>query len=155
MPTVADGRCGPTDFGFEPLKSLNSVDTSPMWAILVGIERYKSESVKTVTGAVKDVERMYELFTKDMGVSGDRIVVLKNEEATRHAIIRAFQSVLELRASGTVTNLPDYPGRISLRILESLTVIRSFSTTRDMALESRPLLAGLLAGRTSTTSDGR
>jgi hypothetical protein len=126
-----------------------------IWAILVGIERYKSESVDAVTGAVKDVERMYELFTKDMGVAGDRIVVLKNEEATRHAIIRAFQSVSEFHTSGIVTDLLDLPGPISSRILESHTEIRLFSTTRGMALVSRPLRVGLLAGRTSTINDGR
>jgi hypothetical protein len=50
---------------------------STAWAVLVGIQCYKNESVDPVTGAGRDVDRMFELFTKEMGVSEDRIIVLK------------------------------------------------------------------------------
>jgi hypothetical protein len=50
---------------------------SSMWAIIVGIERYKSDTVEPVTGAAQDVDRMLELFTTDMGVPHDQIIILK------------------------------------------------------------------------------
>jgi hypothetical protein len=62
-----------------------------MWAILVGIEHYSSDSVPPVTGAVHDVDRMYNLLVQEMGVPPDHIMVLKNEAATRYGILHAFE----------------------------------------------------------------
>jgi hypothetical protein len=71
---------------------------SSMWAILVGVETYRSEAVGHVSGALRDVERMRALLVDDLHVPADHIVVLKNEEACRQVIIDLFRSVAVARA---------------------------------------------------------
>ena len=71
--------------------------TSPQrLALLVGIDKYRN--VTNLTGCVNDVENMKSLLTTKFEFSEENVLVLKNESATRKAILDAFQSHLIARA---------------------------------------------------------
>jgi hypothetical protein len=89
-----------------------------------------------------------------IGISSLSEIDSKNQEATRFAILQAFQSVfnghVELLLLINFTAEPT-----SSITLQSLMVTRSSSTIRDMVLVCQPRQAGPLPGRTCTKRGGR
>lgn len=65
-----------------------------IWALLVGINRYKSYGIAPLTGCVNDVTSMQEFLTGPMGVPAQQVKTLVNGEATRAAILRNFKKFL-------------------------------------------------------------
>lgn len=69
---------------------------SSLWALLIGIDEYRDEYVAkyNLRGCVNDVEAMRIFLANQLGVPDDHIRVLTNQDATRTAILRAFQEFL-------------------------------------------------------------
>lgn len=63
-------------------------------ALLVGIDRYDSERVKTLRGCENDVWRMHDLLVDGFGFPDASVFTLLNEEATHANIVQAFEHVL-------------------------------------------------------------
>ncbi|PBL03057.1 hypothetical protein ARMGADRAFT_573 [Armillaria gallica] len=65
------------------------------FALTVGINTYKSETFKseTLQGAVNDANKFDEYLCEDLGTPKENIISLRNEEATRSAIIDGFRSL--------------------------------------------------------------
>jgi hypothetical protein len=69
-----------------------SAQRVPFWALLVGIDKYVAQV--RLSGCVNDVENMQAFLTNRYHVPPAQIRVLKNEGATRQAILDQFQSFL-------------------------------------------------------------
>ncbi len=65
-----------------------------VWALLIGINEYKSPGLKTLYGCVNDVQAMERFLMNQMNVPDRQIKVLVNQEATREGIISAFKGFL-------------------------------------------------------------
>ncbi|KAK0223701.1 caspase domain-containing protein [Armillaria fumosa] len=65
------------------------------FALTIGINTYKSETLKSeeLQGAVNDANKLDEYLCKDLGTPKENIISLRNEEATRSAIINGFRSL--------------------------------------------------------------
>jgi hypothetical protein len=105
----------PSDYVPPPLapsQAAENAQPSSMWALLVGIETYQGDITDRVTGALRDVERMWDLLAHDMHIPPDHIIVLKNEEATREGILNGFRFVsLNLPSLPFLTYLHAIAGR--------------------------------------------
>ena len=66
---------------------------SPLFALLVGIDRYRHPSIVNLCGAVNDANAVEDFLISEVGVSKDRIVILRDEEATREAILKAMRDL--------------------------------------------------------------
>src|SRR6266496_985705 len=64
------------------------------WALLIGIDRYRSPEVNPLRGAANDVERMKHLLVTKFEFPEQNVMVLTNEQATHAAIVRAIQQHL-------------------------------------------------------------
>lgn len=69
-------------------------------ALLVGIDRYRSEGINRLTGCVNDVHAMKELLVSRYGFAPSDVKTLTDGEATRDGITRLFE-VLKLRFFAT------------------------------------------------------
>lgn len=66
----------------------------PLYALLVGINRYASNTVPDLAGCENDVLALHTLLQEHFGVAADAITVLLNEAATYEAIRAAFRDHL-------------------------------------------------------------
>lgn len=66
----------------------------PLYALLVGIDRYPHPSLGTLDGAVNDVVAVRTLLVDRLGVPADHVVTLTDELATRADIEATFRSHL-------------------------------------------------------------
>jgi len=64
------------------------------WAIIIGIDTYKDPRLPTLGTAVKGARAFADLLRKQLGFSPDNVILLENEQATQHAIRRAFTDPL-------------------------------------------------------------
>jgi hypothetical protein len=64
------------------------------WALLVGIQHYQYDLLEEVPGAGKDVENFRNYLLHDLQVPPSHIYTLCDGEATRQAILHAFQQHL-------------------------------------------------------------
>ncbi len=64
-----------------------------MFAVLIGINKYRDSAICNLNGAVADAEAFQEYLVEHVGVERDRIILLRDEEATRDAVIHAIQSL--------------------------------------------------------------
>jgi len=60
-------------------------------AVLIGIDNYLSPDIRTLEGAVNDVEAMRAVLVGKFGFQPGDIVVLKNEQATRAGTLRTIR----------------------------------------------------------------
>ena len=58
-----------------------------MYALLIGINSYKDRPLR---GSVNDVKAVEEYLVKDLGVPGEQIRILLDEQASRSGILQAF-----------------------------------------------------------------
>ncbi len=65
-----------------------------LWALVVGINDYATESVNDLTGCVNDANGLKTFLTDRLGVPEAQIKTLTDGEATRAAILDTFQSFL-------------------------------------------------------------
>ncbi|KIJ27950.1 hypothetical protein M422DRAFT_71496 [Sphaerobolus stellatus SS14] len=77
-----------------PPKSIPVIDSSPkLFALIIGIDEYKSLWVRDLRGAVADAKDVENYLKDDLKVHADQIRTLHNKEATRAAIIKALQDL--------------------------------------------------------------
>jgi tetratricopeptide (TPR) repeat protein len=74
-------------------KSRSLADQS-IYALLVGVDNYKSDDVQDLRGAINDVEMLGQALRDRFGPQKVRLTVLENGEATRGAISEAFTTLL-------------------------------------------------------------
>ncbi|KAF9477980.1 hypothetical protein BDN70DRAFT_922211 [Pholiota conissans] len=67
----------------------------PLFALLIGINEYKSVDIFPISGAVPDVMSFLSYLQKCLGVPSNQINVLINENATRSNIINALKGLKE------------------------------------------------------------
>lgn len=67
----------------------------PLYALLIGIDQYKHHGTEwpKLNGAVADMELVESFLLCDLKVPASRIKTLKNQEATRSAIINAIEKL--------------------------------------------------------------
>ncbi len=90
------------------------------FALLVGIDRYKSPRISPLAGCVNDVEDMKALLIGKFEFKPENIKVLINEQATHEGIISAFRShlidqaqrddIMVFHYSGHGSQMKDQPG---------------------------------------------
>ena len=71
----------------------------------IGINEYKSDSVKDLRKCVQDVELMQAFFSHKLGVPEANLRKLTNEEATRNEIIEAFRAHFQGLEDGDIAVL--------------------------------------------------
>jgi Caspase domain len=69
-------------------------DIPQIFALLIGINKYKNPEIRELFGCVNDCNNVRNYLTSCLGVPEGHIVVLTNEAATRHAILSNFESHL-------------------------------------------------------------
>ncbi|KZT03693.1 uncharacterized protein LAESUDRAFT_331738 [Laetiporus sulphureus 93-53] len=65
-----------------------------MFALVIAIDRYRSDRIEDLAGCENDAKNIIGYLTGNLGVPPAHIKFLRNEEATREAILAAFQSHL-------------------------------------------------------------
>jgi hypothetical protein len=98
-----DGHC-PMDETAAPLTETDdehAISFAPpaLRALLVGIDRYVSPTLKPLRGCVNDVDAARDVLVDEFGVPADAVMVLRDAEATRAGIEAAFRA--HLIAAGT------------------------------------------------------
>jgi hypothetical protein len=63
-----------------------------IFALVIGINKYKSRHIPNLVGAVPDADAMRDYLQKDLGVPSSQIRNLRNSEATRAAIIEGIEA---------------------------------------------------------------
>jgi uncharacterized caspase-like protein/peptidoglycan/xylan/chitin deacetylase (PgdA/CDA1 family) len=76
-----------------PIERAAAAGYANSWAILVGIDDYKKWP--RLQYAVRDAEGVGEVLVQKFGFSPERVITLKNEQATRAGILGAFHDLLE------------------------------------------------------------
>jgi len=61
-----------------------------MFALIIGIDKYKNDQFPDLHGAVSDARAIESYLIDDLGVDKSRIRMLLDEEATRQGIINAL-----------------------------------------------------------------
>ncbi|KZV74056.1 hypothetical protein PENSPDRAFT_682237 [Peniophora sp. CONT] len=79
--------------GWKGIFSTEKCDPSPIQALIIGIDNYKSKEVKDLDGAVADADDMYNFLRADLQVPDKQIVNLRNERATRSAILTELRAL--------------------------------------------------------------
>lgn len=75
------------------LSAVTATDTHARFrALLIGINYHGADSnIRRLGGAVNDAKDLYDLMTQSLGISPDDILILTEQQATRKAILSAFQ----------------------------------------------------------------
>lgn len=89
---IGKGMLPPSVCKMAELNQHNSQRPS-MFAVVIGINKYKDRAVLDLNGAVADAEAVLQYLIEVLGVERDRIVYLRDEEATRDAVIHAIQNL--------------------------------------------------------------
>jgi hypothetical protein len=79
-------------------------------ALLVGIDKYKSDKIPPLLGAVNDVSGMEHLLVGRFGFRAEEVLLLTNERATHEAIVRAFREHLIARSDARAVALFYFSG---------------------------------------------
>ncbi|VDB96089.1 unnamed protein product [Peniophora sp. CBMAI 1063] len=66
----------------------DTTNSPPLHALIIGIDRYRSHLIENLTGAVNDADAIHNFLRTELRVPDRQIVNLRNERATRAAIIR-------------------------------------------------------------------
>ncbi len=69
-------------------------ENSTIWALLVGISKYKAYGIPPLQGCVNDVEAMKDFLVSRMHVPAKQVKTLVNGEATRKVVIDSFREFL-------------------------------------------------------------
>ncbi|KAJ7815605.1 caspase domain-containing protein [Mycena leptocephala] len=90
-------RQGPKDIDYHPGREIDDIDSSTVFALIIGINDYIADSFPRLKGCVNDAEsfRQFLLDPREkhgLGVPSNNIILLKNEQATRAAILDKFKT---------------------------------------------------------------
>jgi hypothetical protein len=80
------------------------------WALLAGINKYKSDKISELGGSLNDVEEMRQILIGKFEFPPENILVLKDSQATHAAIINAIQTHLIAKAQPGDIVVFDYSG---------------------------------------------
>ncbi|KAK0187308.1 hypothetical protein F5146DRAFT_1105099 [Armillaria mellea] len=75
------------------LQLLSADPPSPLFALLIGIDEYRSNGIGNLSGAVADVDAVNEFLQETLRVPKDQIKNLRNEEATKLTIEAAIKGL--------------------------------------------------------------
>ncbi|KAG6918442.1 hypothetical protein DXG01_014623 [Tephrocybe rancida] len=64
-----------------------------LFAVIIGINKYMDPAILDLRGAVNDANAVEAFLTSEVGVPKDRIVNLRDEEATRQEMLKALQNL--------------------------------------------------------------
>lgn len=70
-----------------------SVERPPLHALIIGINKYQSNTINNLGGAVADADAMDQYLRSELHVPTDQIVNLRNSAATREAVLDAFRAL--------------------------------------------------------------
>jgi len=100
-----------TAAALSPPGSLGAPPQAPAkWALLVGINKYKSDKISELAGSLNDMEEMRQVLIGKFEFPPENIMVLKDSEATHAAIINAIQTHLIAKAQPGDIVVFDYSG---------------------------------------------
>lgn len=74
---------------------IKKLSETPKHALLVAINKYANSQLPQVQGAVNDIESVKEILISKFDFKPANITVLKNETATREAILESFKNLVE------------------------------------------------------------
>ncbi|CCL99700.1 uncharacterized protein FIBRA_01721 [Fibroporia radiculosa] len=66
-----------------------------LFALIIGIDKYKSTSIADLSGAVRDADAVRDYLQEQLGVPESQIRNLRDSRATRSAILRGFHIFLD------------------------------------------------------------
>ncbi|KIK68739.1 hypothetical protein GYMLUDRAFT_1008897 [Collybiopsis luxurians FD-317 M1] len=66
-----------------------------LFALIIGINKYKDPRVPDLHGAASDADTIQDFLISEVNVPAERIINLRNEDATREAIIIALESIAD------------------------------------------------------------
>ncbi|KAK7460550.1 hypothetical protein VKT23_009270 [Stygiomarasmius scandens] len=90
-----------------PISSLSL----PLFALIIGVDNYADSNIPKLAGCVADANDISMFLTRDLGVQADQIINLRNEQATRTAIINNIETLgLDSRISRDDPILVYYAG---------------------------------------------
>ena len=72
---------------------------SRLFALIIGINKYKDPAVPDLRGAVPDADAVQKFLISKVDVTKNRIVILRDGEATREAMVNAIQDLGQDRKS--------------------------------------------------------
>jgi len=76
-------------------------NTSPLFALIIGINKYKNHpSPQNLGGAVQDADAIKDFLISELHVPEDRIINLRNEQAIRANIIKEIEGLATNPAIG-------------------------------------------------------
>ncbi|KAG6864994.1 hypothetical protein C0993_008370 [Termitomyces sp. T159_Od127] len=67
--------------------------SSSLFSVLIGINKYRNPSIVDLQGAVNDANAVEDFLVSEVGASKDRIVNLRDQEATREGIVDALRNL--------------------------------------------------------------
>jgi tetratricopeptide (TPR) repeat protein len=86
--------------------SVSDAYAGSRWAIVVGIDRYRSNDIPPLVGAVNDAQAMAEAFKRYVEVPESNVFVFTNEEARTAAIVQKLGDIRDqIRKSGQPDDL--------------------------------------------------
>ncbi|THU80313.1 hypothetical protein K435DRAFT_972820 [Dendrothele bispora CBS 962.96] len=66
-----------------------------LFALVIGVNKYKDPGIEDLNGAVPDADNVQKFLTSELHVPEDRIVNLRDEQATREAMVNAIQNLAD------------------------------------------------------------
>ncbi|VDC06750.1 unnamed protein product [Peniophora sp. CBMAI 1063] len=78
---------------FRPAIVAETQHQPTLQALVIGIDTYKSDAIENLRGAVSDADAVDEYLRSDLSVPKKQIVNLRNEQATREAIISNIKAL--------------------------------------------------------------
>ena len=91
--------CAPAICTFLTINYRFRAPRSPLHALVIGINKFKSERINDLRGCVADADTIDDYLLNELHVPRDQIVNLRNENATRAAILR---EIVALRTRSTL-----------------------------------------------------
>lgn len=70
----------------------------PLFALIIGIDRYKDTDIPRLSGAVADADAMHEFLVSHIRVPEHRVVNLRNDQATKRAMIKSIKGLATEKA---------------------------------------------------------
>ncbi|KAF5343713.1 hypothetical protein D9758_016517 [Tetrapyrgos nigripes] len=77
----------------EPQAAPEALQSARLFALIIGIDNYEDEKIDDLHGAVADADAFQHFLISKLGVPVDRIVNLRNEQATRDAMLNAIRDL--------------------------------------------------------------
>ncbi len=101
--------------------------TAATYALLIGVNDYEDPEIDDLSGAVNDVNNLYEVLVRELAIPKDNIAVLKDCRATRARVVAELKKLSKAKPQDTViihfsghgSKLPDDDGDESERAGES------------------------------------